>query len=78
MRVYCEVTFDRCFCREALEAGKDLIAMNDKISELVEDGVPTLLALELTRQVLDAEIPKSKPIALYAIRYDEEEQMRSR
>lgn len=78
MRVYCEVTFDRCFCREALEAGKDLIAMNDKISELVEDGVPTLLVLELTQQVLDAEIPKSKPIALYANRYDEGEQMRSR
>lgn len=72
MRVYCEVSFDRCFCREALEAGKNLIAMNERISELVEDGVPTLLVLELTRQVLDADIPKSKPVVLYSD--DEEEE----
>lgn len=46
--------------------------MNERISELVENGVPTLLVLELTRQVLDADIPKSKPIVLYSD--DEEEE----
>ena len=60
------------FCREALEAGEDLIAMNEKITELVEDGVPTLLAMEISRQVLDAEIPASKPFLLNEVNTDEE------
>lgn len=46
--------------------------MNEKITELVEDGVPTLLAMEISRQVLDAEIPASKPFLLNEVNTDEE------
>jgi hypothetical protein len=44
---------------------EDLIAMNEKISELVQDGVSTSLVMELSRRVLDEDTASSKPIVLY-------------
>jgi hypothetical protein len=34
-----------------VEAGEDLIAMNEKIGELVHDGVSKSLVMELARRV---------------------------
>jgi hypothetical protein len=48
-----------------VKAGEDLIAMNEKISELVQDGVSTSLVMELSRRVLDENISSSKPTSLY-------------
>jgi hypothetical protein len=48
-----------------VKAGEGLIAMNEKISELVQDGVSTSLVMELSRRVLDENISSSKPTSLY-------------
>lgn len=59
--------------REAVEAGTDLIEMEEKMRELIENGVPNVLALELSRQILDADIPESKPITIYEDESDRED-----
>jgi hypothetical protein len=56
-----------------VEAGEDLIAMNEKIGELVQDGVSTSLVMELARRVLDADIASSRPFVLYEDDSDNDE-----
>ncbi len=45
---------------EFVKAAEDLIALNQVCDLLDMDGVPCLVSLELTRRILNADIPNSK------------------
>lgn len=47
---------------EAMETAKNWILLDRAKKELIDDGVPPIIAMEITRRVLDADIPSSKQL----------------
>jgi hypothetical protein len=49
----------------AMETAKSLISMDRAKKELMDDGVPAIVLLEITRRILDKDIHDSKPLLVH-------------
>ena len=49
---------------EAVETARSLLLLDIAKKNLIDDGVPTIIVLEITRRVLDADIPNSREITI--------------
>jgi hypothetical protein len=49
---------------EAVETARSLLLLDIAKNNLRDDGVPTAIILEITRRVLDADIPNSREITI--------------
>jgi hypothetical protein len=49
---------------DALEMARSLLSMDRAKKELMDDGVPAIVLLEITRRILDKDIHDSKPLLL--------------
>jgi len=58
---------------EAMEAGKDLIEMQEVMKEMTDDGVPIVACLEVKRQILEKDIPEANEY-LVIDQWNEEEE----